>query len=146
MPLLQEVIPLNREIARFGPTLMNLDSIGTYQTAPLPYGAESIPANCPVQIKGGGEFVLGILGRNSSPSAFMVVNRSYRESAEAEIQIALPGRELQEFDRNSGKWSHTKTFSAPRLEKVHLAPGDGRLFRVVGVSRLTSPKYSAAEK
>ena len=145
MPLLQEVIPLNREIARFGPTLLNLDSIGAYQTAPLPYGAEAIPTNCPVQIKGGGEFVLGLFGKNSRPTAFMIVNRNYREAAEAEIQIALPGRRLEELDRKTGKWSHVKNLSGTRVEKIRLAPGDGRLFRVLE-ARMGSPKDFVAER
>ncbi len=85
-PMVKEVAVLNAEIARFGPALMELDSTAVYHTAPLPYGTQVVPADAPVQFTGGGEFVLGLFGKNGKTTAFMVVNRSYQQDAEAAVQ------------------------------------------------------------
>jgi sialidase-1 len=130
-PLAKDVALLNAEIARFGPVLLTLDSTGVYHTAPLPYGSEAIPANAPVQITGGGEFVLGLFGKEGQTTAFLVVNRSYKREAEALLKVALPGKKLQELDRLTGQWSGGELLGADRTVKVQLGPGDGRLFRVI---------------
>jgi len=130
MPLLTPVAALNHEIAKFGPALMELDSLGVYQTEPLPYGAEAMPTNCPVQLASEGGFVLGLFGKNAQPSAFLLVNRDYEKASETSVKVMIPGRRLQELNRQTGKWSRAKTLSGKRLVKIQLAPGDGRLFRV----------------
>jgi len=130
-PLMDDVAKLNHEIAKFGPALLELRSVGVYHTAPVPFGAEAVPADSPVQILGDGEFVLGLFGRDERPSAFMVVNRDYKHAVETTIKISLPGRKLQELDRQTGNWTRVKGLSGARSVKVKLAAGDGRLFRVV---------------
>jgi hypothetical protein len=132
MPLLTNVVALNQEIAAFCPALMEWDSLGAYQTAPLPYGAEAIPTNCPVQITSDGEFVLGLFGTGGEPTAFMVVNRNYRKPAEVNAAISFAGKSIQERDRQSGDWLPAKILKANRPTKMRLklAPGDGRLFRI----------------
>lgn len=129
-PLIKDVAALNREIAKFGPALMELNSVGVYHTAPLPYGGEAIPANSPLQILGEGEFVLGLFGQAAQTNAFMIVNRNYKREAEARVEINLPGRKFQELDRRTGHWKNAKSLSGKRTLKLKLAPGDGRLFRV----------------
>lgn len=132
MPLLTNVVALNKEIAAFSPALLELNSLGAYQTAPLPYGAEAIPTNCPVQITGAGEFVIGLFGKETAPTAFMIVNRNHRESAEANAMISFAGAQIQELDRSSGVWLPGKGLKENRPTKVRikLGPGDGRLFRI----------------
>lgn len=130
-PLLKEVVALNREIVKYGPALMELDSLGVYQTAPLPYGAEAMPSNCPVRITGDGGFVLGLFGKIEQPSAFMIVNRDYKHETEATATVSIPGRKLEELDRKTGKWVRSQPVRGKRAVKIKLAPGDGRLFRVV---------------
>ncbi|HEX5218901.1 MAG TPA: hypothetical protein VFZ59_04990 [Verrucomicrobiae bacterium] len=132
MPLLTNVVALNKEIAAFGPALMEWDSLGAYQTAPLPYGAEAIPTNCPVQITSEGEFVVGLFGTANKPTAFMIVNRNYRDAAQATATISFAGKHIQERDRNSGTWLPPRKLKDDRPTKmrVKLAPGDGRLFRI----------------
>lgn len=129
-PMVKEVAALNAEIANFGPALMKLDSTAVYHTEPLPIGTEKVPASSPVQFTGKGEFVLGLFGRQGKTSAFMVVNRSYKQEAEAALKIELPGDKLQELDRTTGKWTAGPTLGPNREVKINLAPGDGRLFRV----------------
>lgn len=130
MPLLKAVTALNLEIVKLGPVLMELDSLGVYHTDPLPYGTEAMPAQAPVQIQGDGQFVLGLFGKDSRPTAFMIVNRNYEQESEATVTVSLLGRKLQELDRATGKWVRSQTLSGKRAVKIKLAPGDGRLFRV----------------
>ena len=130
-PLLQPVTALNHELAKFGPALMELDSLGIYQTAPLPYGAEAIPDNSPVRVTSEGGFVLGLFGKRAKPSAFMVVNRDYSQSTQATVKVMIPGRRLQELDRQTGKWTSGPALRGERNVEISLAPGDGRLFRIV---------------
>lgn len=129
-PLLQPVVALNKEIAKFGPALMELESLGAYHTAPLPYGAEALPKPGSVQIAGKGEFVVGVFGKNGRPSSFMIVNRDYRQAQTATVTVMIPGRKLQELDRQTGQWTRGRTLNRKRVVEVKLAPGDGRLFRV----------------
>lgn len=130
MPLLQPVVALNREIVKFGPVLMELDSLGAYHTAPLPYGAETMPSPGSVQIAGPGEFVVGVFGQNARPSAFMIVNRDYHQPQTATVRVMIPGKKMQELDRETGEWTRGKTLNRKRIVNVKLAPGDGRLFRI----------------
>jgi len=132
MPLLTNVVALNKETAAFGPALLELNSLGAYQTTPLPYGAEAIPTNCPVQITGAGEFVLGLFGKETTPTAFMIVNRNHREPAEANAMILFSGTKIQELDRQSGAWLPGKALkkNSPTKVRIKLGPGDGRLFRI----------------
>jgi hypothetical protein len=108
---------------------MELESTAVYHTAPLPYGTQLVPADSPVQFTGSGEFVLGLFGRSGKTTAFMVVNRSHKQEAEAAVKVSIPGSKLQELDRTTGKWSDVQSLEASREVKIKLAPGDGRLFR-----------------
>ena len=115
-----DVAALNAEIAKFGPALMKLDSVAVYQTGRLPYGAEAIPAESPVQIIGSGEFVLGLFGKGQVPNAFMVVNRNYRQASTAALKVTLRGTQWQELDRTTGKWS--KPVLLPANHQAHGEP------------------------
>ncbi len=132
MPLLTNVVALNKEINAFGPALLELNSLGAYQTAPLPYGAEAIPTNCPVQITGASEVVLGLFGEGEEPTAFMIVNRNYREPVTVQATVTFPGKTIQERDRHSGTWLPSKSLkpTGPTKIRARLAPADGRLFRI----------------
>jgi hypothetical protein len=88
-----------------------------------------VPDDSPVQFTGSGEFVLGLFGKNGQTTAFMVVNRSHTQDAEATVKVSLPGGKLQELDRTTGKWSDGQTLDANGEMKIKLIPGDGRLFR-----------------
>ncbi len=87
------------------------------------------PADAPVRFTGGGEFVLGLFGKNGKTTAFMVINRSYKQDAEAAVKVEIPGNKLQELDRAPGKWSDGQVLEANREVKIKFGPGDGRLFR-----------------
>ncbi len=129
-PLAKDVAALNHEVAKFGVELMKLDSLGAYQTEPLPYGGEAVPADCPVQFEKPGEFVLGVFGNEGKANAFMVVNRDYRHEATAHVKVGMSGSALEELDRVSGEWKPFEKLAGERTVEVKLAAGDGRLFRV----------------
>jgi len=130
-PRAKEVAALNAEIVKFGPALLQLDSVAVYHTGHLPRGAEAIPADSPVQIIGSGEFVLGLFGKGRVPNAFMVVNRNYRQASTTALEVTLPGTQWQELDRTTGKWSKPAMLAADHRLNVSLDPGDGRLFRML---------------
>lgn len=130
-PMVKEIAALNAEIARFGPALMELDSTAVYHTQPLPFGTEPVPADAPVQLGGDGQFVLGLFGKDGKTTAFMVVNRDYKQAAEATVKVTLPCSKLQQLDRTTGKWIDGPVLDAAGEMKITLAPGDGRLFRMV---------------
>jgi hypothetical protein len=129
-PLVQPVAALNKEISKFGPVLLSLESTAVYHTAPLPYGTEAIPSEAPVQILGDGRFVLGLFGRSGAPSAFMIVNRDYEKVSRVALRVSLPGNRMEELDRQTGRWIDGPTLGADRTVTCGLAPGDGRLFRI----------------
>jgi hypothetical protein len=130
-PLALDVAALNGELKVLGPTMLKLNSTGVYHTDPLPTGGRAIPADAPVRITGGGEFVLGFFGDLGRTTAFMVVNRDYRKTAVAQIVLPAGVRGVQEFGRGSGKWRGYSADAERGRMVVELAPGDGRLFRLV---------------
>ncbi len=130
MPLMDAVAQLNHEMAKLGPALMKLDSVGAYHTAPIPDGAQAIPADAPVQVLSDGQYVLGLFANRNRPDAFMIVNRDYNQSVEATLKITLRGRRLEELDRTTGEWKEVARLSGERIVVMTLAGGNGRLFRV----------------
>jgi len=129
-PLARDAARLNAEIGALSPELMVLDSLGAYHTEPLPRGAEAIPADAAVHITGNGEFVLGLFGTGGQVTAFMVVNRNYRQEAAARVRVPANTRGLQEFNRARRAWQGCASPRVSGTITVDLKPGDGRLFRL----------------
>ncbi len=129
-PMVKEVAALNAELSVFGQAVMELDSMGVYHTAPLPYGTQPLPEESPVRIAGNGEFVLGLFGREPRATAFMIVNRNHKQPAEAALKVSWTDRTLEELDRKTGKWMTGPAIEPGGELKIGLAPGDGRLFRM----------------
>ena len=140
---LKDIVQLNHEISTLGPALLARQSMGVYHTAPLPYGTQPVPGDAPVQFTSPGQFVLGLFGNARRPSAFLVVNRDYRQPASAEVKITRTGSRLEEFDRQTAKWVRAESLGGDRLLKIELSPGDGRLFRLKARTALRSPHQSA---
>ncbi len=134
MPLADEVRRLNQDLVAFGPELMRLHSRGVYQTAPLPRGAEAVPATSPIQIRPGAEVVLGLFSRqrDGSPGAFLVANRRYDRETNCRLDFDFEWRRLEEFDRATARWQRVEAPAGGRRSlEVALRRGDGRLFRWV---------------
>jgi hypothetical protein len=127
MPLADSVAALNVEIEALSPVLMKLDSLGAYNTDPLPYGAQAIPEDAPVKVTGG-DFVLGLLGNGGKVNSFMVVNRNYKRTAAARVTLPVEVKSLREYSRSAKSW---KAYAKPGkngIVTISLEPGDGRLF------------------
>ncbi len=126
-PLADVVGELNQEMSALSPTLMSMDSLYVFQTAPFPPGAVGPPSDCPVQVTSPGEFVVGVFGEGDKEKAFMIVNRDYSKSVTAKVKV-LGTEAIEEFQRRDGSW---KCLS-PDLEgefSINLGPGDGKLFQ-----------------
>jgi hypothetical protein len=128
-PLALDAARLNAEIEALSRALMALHSLGVYHTAPLPTGAEAVPADAPVGVVSAGEFVLGLFGEGSEATAFMVVNRDYHRAATARLRLPR-GARVQEFDRARREWRGYATPGDGATIAVSLEAGDGRLFRL----------------
>lgn len=63
----------------------------------------------------------------------MLVNSNYEQEVEVNLTLSIPGRSLQERARADGSWLPGRALKEGRPAKLRfkLAPGDGRLFRVV---------------
>lgn len=130
-PLVDVAAVLNKEVSAQGPVLLALDNLGTFHTGPLPLGTKPVPVSSPVQFVGPGNFVLGLFGKESNVTTFMVVNRDYKLPATAQLALKQGVRGIEAFDRTAKQW---KPYPAPDAKKrisVTLDPGDGRLFRFV---------------
>jgi hypothetical protein len=126
-PLADVVAGLNAEIEVLSPALMELDSLGAYHTAPLPYGAQAVPSDSPVQVASG-EFVLGLFGNSGKVKAFMVVNRNYKRTAGARVTLPAEVKSLREYDRSTKAWKAYAKPGKDGIVTISLKPGDGRLF------------------
>jgi hypothetical protein len=142
--LLIPVAELNREIAKFGPALMKLDSTAVYHTGSLPCGTQPIPPDAPVQIVSPGDFVLGLFGNSGVTTAFMIVNRDYSSESRGSVKFASPGVIVEELDRRTGKWSKGERPGRDGLLQVQLNPGDGRLFRITRLPRVSGEDQRGA--
>jgi len=130
-PLVDTVTVLNKELSAQSSVLMDLDNLGTYHTGPLPTGTKPVPISSPVRFGGTGNFVLGMFGKNSIITTFMVVNRDYKKQATAHLILKPQARSIEEFDRMSSKWKAYQALNAEHGISVTLSPGDGRMFRLV---------------
>jgi hypothetical protein len=129
---LPAITALNHELSQFGRAMMKLQSVGVYHTAPVPYGADPLPPEAPLQLGTPGEFVIGFFGTSRKTEAFMIVNRDYHNASEAVLKLNRSRATVEELDRITGRWSK---FGKPgRDEALHikLGAGDGRLFRLSG--------------
>jgi hypothetical protein len=130
MPLALDAAQLNKEMNVLGPVLMKLKNVGIYHTAKLPFGARPIPADCPVQVVGKPECVLGLFKTNADADTFMIVNRDYKKASEVQLTLAGDVARLQELDRQTGKWKAYCTVKSGKPITVALDAADGRLFRM----------------
>ncbi len=130
-PLVDTVTILNKELFYLGPLLMDLANVGTYHTTPLPIGTKPVPMSSPVQFVGSGSFVLGLFGNNHKITAFMVVNRDYKNQVMAQMVFRTDVKGIEEFDRTSNAWITSKSPISKHGVSVTIGPGDGKLFRFV---------------
>jgi hypothetical protein len=129
--LAKDVAMINSEIRKLSPTLLVLNSQGTYHSKPLPVGGEAIPQKSPIQVLSQGEFVLGLFGNGKITDTFMITNRNFRRKQKVEIKVEIAGSKLHELDRKTGKWKQISSINTNRKLTLDVDAGDGRLFRVL---------------
>ena len=129
-PLTYCLQQLNSELAYLGPELSKWESIAVYHTGTLPTGCDAIPANCLFQVTGD-NFCVGLFGLDGVTSAFMIMNKDCVTARETTITIPH-GYYFEEFDHLTNAW--LPIIPLEHSLSITLAPGDGRLFKMVFLS------------
>lgn len=127
MPLVDAGAALNREMKALSSTLMYMDSLYVFHTAPIAPGGMGAPFGCPLQITSSGQYVVGVFGENKQERAFMIVNRDFEKPSLAKVKV-VGAETISEFQRVDSGW---KTI-APNQNgefQIPLEAGDGKLFR-----------------
>ncbi|MHB0998372.1 MAG: hypothetical protein ACYC27_03920 [Armatimonadota bacterium] len=130
-PLADDVADINRSLKVIGKEMMKLKSEAVYHTGSIPVGGTPIPVDSPVKIVDGGEYVLGLFTKESKSDSFMIVNRNYKKSSIARIELPDNVFTLKEFNRNTGRWNDITRIIENDAANIKLEPGDGRLFRMI---------------
>jgi hypothetical protein len=147
-PHYEEVRRVNAELNALGPTLAHLRSEGVYQAGGLPAGTQPLPAGGPVREVRGGDVVVGLFGGARRVGAgfgmfalpeegrseyLLLANRDPRRAVRLRVALRLEVQGIAEISRRSGREGRLELpddIAANEFE-VQLAPGDGRLFRLV---------------
>ena len=107
---------------------MRLRSMGVYHTPPVPKGASALDGKSPVSECLTEEILLGWLRDNQHGNYLWVVNRSFRQSRRAVLQLRMDVREVGEVSQADGLIRPTSFDAARRTLRAHVLPGEGRLF------------------
>ncbi len=138
-PLYDALKSINREFVAIAKELQPLRSLAVYHAGMSPPGSTLLPEKAafrfdppvasmayhpPERVRG---FLLGYFGTGEKPSHAVVVNLDYK--AAAKVSLIGPGK-LESFDASTGKWT-----SAGDRAELRLAPGGGKLVRVMGTKK-----------
>jgi hypothetical protein len=122
---------INHDVNAIGPLLVRLHSTGVWHTAPIPDGAEGLPAGATIAASDG--LAIGAFAE-STPGAeyLLVVNKSVEKPTWAVMSLNGVGWSVEMFDREARRWSVVGVADAGdriRIEFI-LPPGDGALLRL----------------
>ncbi len=133
----EEVKKLNAEVLKLAPTLMRLQSVAVYHTGAVPNGAKGLPERGLIERIEGGEFVIGQFVSDDGARYAMLVNRSLREPARANVVFSQRVR-LYEVSRESGRERKLtlRDAGAGSVWSARFLPGEGKLMRIEQVSEL----------
>lgn len=129
-PLMTNIRELNKEIRNLGEMLLKLQLAGVYHSNSLPFGTNSIPKDCSIQIKQNGEFLLGLFKDAQDIKTFMIVNKDYRKASHAVVTVLSPEKNLLEFNPKTDTWQIVHSLSSSNELDLLIEPGEGRIFRV----------------
>ena len=126
-----QVRRINTEILKLAPTLMRLTSVAVYHTGMAPQGTKLLPEDGLISRIEGGEFVVGQFNSDSGQKYAMLVNRSPRQPARAEVTFSQKV-ELWEVSRSTGRErAVTVAEDGPGSTwRAAFGPGEGRLVRI----------------
>ncbi|MCG2659423.1 MAG: hypothetical protein L6437_04150 [Kiritimatiellae bacterium] len=132
-----QVQRINRRLQVMAPVLSRLCSLGVYHTAPLPCGTRAVGKDAPIKAIRKGALVVGWFQEPwSYPRReyyLFVVNRSWRRSAEAIIELKCPLRAVREIappSDSSGREARPCRIAGEQLF-MPLEAGEGRLVKTV---------------
>jgi hypothetical protein len=115
------------------PVLMSLKSTGVYHTGTIPDGAKKLPSSGNLLIKSveNGEFVVGFFKHKNGNTYAMIVNRDYKNSAQARMTFNGKVR-ANIVSRNDGKETKlpVELSGADTACNISLAAGDAILLRL----------------
>jgi hypothetical protein len=121
----QDVAVLNHEVQTLGSTLIKLDSVDVFHTAPVFTSCRSFPGGYWVTSSTPG-MCFGIFRDANAGRYVMPVNRSITTSVDAVLKFDSTVKVVSRLDKTTGKWVKLNLLSDGTL-RITLAPGDGQL-------------------
>ncbi|OHB77089.1 MAG: hypothetical protein A2Z34_07215 [Planctomycetes bacterium RBG_16_59_8] len=122
--------PINAEIKKLAPLLLSLRVTAVAHADPLPQGTKGLSAEIPLTaIKG--DCCVSLATRKGERYLW-VVSRSFDREQNVTLTLGNGIERLEEVDRGNGETLKLTPTEATRDIVVPLAPGDGRLFRIIG--------------
>ncbi|WP_217594156.1 beta-galactosidase [Cohnella sp. GbtcB17] len=133
-----EVKAVNEEIAALGPVLMRLRSVGVVASGEsLPRLPPSSDGQGPVARLSGDPALMGCFVDEAGDYAYMLVNRSYEEDAEARLAIETDAPCNIEIWED-GETSTQALAAGSATLRIRLQPGQGKLLQFKGSGRPSS--------
>jgi len=123
---------INADVNALGPILVRLHSTGVWHTAPIPQGAEALPADGPIATAAQ-DLVIGAFADTATrPKYLLVVNRNIEKPRWVVMSLADLVWSVEVFDREARQWC---LLGVPDVEhragvEFILQPGDGALLRL----------------
>ncbi|MFO0970220.1 MAG: hypothetical protein U0793_32115 [Gemmataceae bacterium] len=125
------------ELKAIGPVLVKLKNEAVYHTdKALPMGAEKTPADFWFQPEGE-NLLVGVFRGGGEDRYLLPVNHAVDKNRELTLRFTDRSVAVEIMDRTSGRWRPLKTDADGRQPalRMTLAPGDGELLRVRGLSK-----------
>ncbi|MBU4212897.1 MAG: hypothetical protein L6437_09785 [Kiritimatiellae bacterium] len=127
-PHYEMVKRLNARVQALAPTLIRLRSCGIYHTDPVPSGARPLEGQSPVKRIIGGQMAVGWLKDHHQLDYLFIVNRSFRETISADVEIRKGLKAVEEISQDHG-CPVSAEYRRGMLTCV-LKAGEGKLFRL----------------
>ncbi len=129
-PTYYAVQRVNGEVAKLGPTLLSLTSTDVMMTGVLDNACKGFEPGPEIAGCAGSPVVLGFSDGPAKSRYLMVVNRDFQEEAKVMLKLAAGVTGLIEISKETGQPLPIMTPGSMGFG-LKLAPGDGRLFRIV---------------
>ncbi len=121
---------INSEIHSLEKTIKQLNSIGVYNTEPLPKGTKPMPENFYIKNITGGPMVAGAFNDKSGSAYLLLVNRNYEKAVDFTLYVSGKVKGFMEVPKSAKKNNHV--FKVKKgIIKLQFKAGDGRLFQVL---------------
>ena len=120
---------LNKEIHALASTLLNLESIAVYHSAPLPQGTKGIPENFILKQASDYPVVFGYFKDPHNRKYLMLTSRDYEKDGDVNLTVDNRIKGLTEISKVDGKDLPVLSPSNGAVS-IQMKTGDGRLFRI----------------